>query len=92
MAEFFWEENPFHGSQKTLVLGKEVAISTVRSVEPESTTMSSLAQRTLARVRPRLASSSRVMMATESVICMPGIPFRDGGSKSVSMWFEVSRL
>src|SRR5271155_4963445 len=43
------------------------AISTVLSVEPESTTTISFAQRTLSRVRRRLAASFFVMMATERV-------------------------
>src|SRR5882757_1142968 len=45
---------------------KDLAISTVRSVEAESTMTISSAKRTLARVRGRLCSSFFVMMATDS--------------------------
>src|ERR1700746_3498706 len=44
------------------------AISRVRSFDPESTSTISSAQRTLASVRPMLASSSIATMATESVM------------------------
>ena len=44
MAEFFWAEKPFQGSEKTLAL-KEAAISRVRSVEPESMRTISSAKR-----------------------------------------------
>src|SRR5436309_2814994 len=44
------------------------AISQVRSVEPESTTRISSAQRTLASVRGRLDSSFRVTSAMERVL------------------------
>ena len=63
---FFCAEKPRHGSVKTLAW-KDAAISTVRSVEPQSTTMISSAKGTLARLRGRLASSLSVMIATERV-------------------------
>src|SRR5882724_1277050 len=44
------------------------AISRVRSFEPESTRMTSSAQRMPARVRPMLVSSSIATMATERVM------------------------
>ncbi len=56
----------FHTSVKTLA-PNDLAISTVRSVEPESTTTISSAKRTLASVRARFSSSFSVMIATESV-------------------------
>lgn len=72
IAEFFWAANPFHSSTKTFA-PSDFAISTVRSVEPESTTMTSplpsaTSGCTLASVRPMLVSSLKVMMTTES--CM----------------------
>src|ERR1700732_1141198 len=66
IAEFFCSANPFQSSEKTFA-PNDLAISTVRSVEPESTTTISSATRTLASVRARLSASLRVMIATESV-------------------------
>src|SRR5207248_300090 len=70
-AEFFCAAYPFHSSTKTLA-PNDRAISTVRSVDPESTTMiSPFPSRTkgitLSSVRARFASSLYVMMTTESV-------------------------
>src|SRR5581483_10131764 len=70
-AEFFCAAYPFHSSTKTFA-PSDSAISTVRSVDPESTTMispfpSRTSGITLSSVRPRLASSLYVMMTTESV-------------------------
>ena len=66
IAEFLEPEKPCQSSSKTLALYAR-AISTVRSVEDESSTMISSANCTLASVRARFASSFLVMMATESV-------------------------
>jgi len=91
MAEFFCAAKPFHGSRESLAL-KEAAISRVRSVEPESTTMISSANWTLVRVRARLASSLSVMMATESVGDMGWTPFpRAWGRRTISC-FRLSYL
>src|ERR1700726_701219 len=66
IAEFFCSANPFQSSEKTFA-PNDLAISTVRSLEPESTTTISSANRTLASVRARLSASLSVMIATESV-------------------------
>src|SRR5438132_11336817 len=69
ITEFFCAAKPFQVSIK-IFAQKERAISNVRSVEPESTTMispcpSRTSGCTLSSVRGRLASSLRVMSATE---------------------------
>ena len=70
MAEFFCAANPFHASGKDLHLWtNSFAISSVRSVEPESTmTISSAISITLCRVRAMLVSSLKVIIATERFI------------------------
>src|SRR5215471_9466431 len=72
IAEFFCAAKPFHPSINTLA-PYDFAISTVRSVEPESTTMispfpSATSGCTLRSVRPMFASSLNVMTTTET--CM----------------------
>ncbi len=72
MAEFFCAAKPFHSSTNTFA-PNDFAISTVRSVEPESTTMisplpSATSGCTLASVRPIFASSLNVIITTERVI------------------------
>src|SRR5262249_45215996 len=59
----------FHPSSKTIAPSSRAMLS-VRSVEPESTTTRSSAKATLAKVRPILLSSFRVMITTERL--MPG--------------------
>ena len=71
MAEFFCTAKPFHGSEK-IFAPYERAISNVRSVDPESTTMISPRPSrtngiTLSSVLGRLASSFCVINTTEMV-------------------------
>ncbi len=65
MAKFFCAANPGHARSIT-VAPKLRAISTVLSVDPESTTTISPAQPTEASVRGRFSASFSVTIATES--------------------------
>jgi hypothetical protein len=64
IAKFFWAAKPGHGRSE-IVAPNLRAMSRVRSVDPESTMMTSSAKRTLSRVRARFSSSLSVIMATE---------------------------
>ena len=61
MAQFFWAAEPKYSRWTTCTLGNERAISTVASVEKESTSRISSANARLSRHSRMLTSSLRVV-------------------------------
>src|ERR1700722_3638488 len=90
MARFFCFPNPCHSSLMSFA-PKFQAISTVPSVEPESTTTISVAQRTLSSVRGRFASSFLVMIATERVFPIQAALLFQGDRVNSEMFVDEAR-